>query len=72
MPAVTGVRSTVIAKALECLAVMTAGTALPLSWMWFWMETMPDLAAVARLTVRAARVLFLAIGWVAVVVRLLL
>jgi hypothetical protein len=68
----TGRGREVIAKVAEYAAVMPAAVAIAVGWMWFWMETAPDLADAARLAARAVRALFLGIGWAVVIVRLLL
>jgi hypothetical protein len=62
----------VIAMVAECAAIMPAGMAFALGWMWFWLVAAPDLADAARLAARAVRVLFLGIGWAAAILRLLL
>lgn len=61
-----------IARALGYLAVMAGGIAVAMGYMLFWMEAVPRLAAAARLAARCARALFLAVGWVIAVARLLL
>jgi hypothetical protein len=57
---------------LEYLALGVAGTVFALGYMLFCMEVAPALAAAVRMAVRVVRVLFLAVGWVVVVLRLLL
>ncbi len=62
----------VAARALEYAALTVACGSLATGYMIFCMEWLPALARVARVTVRAARLVFLAVGWAAVIVRLVL
>jgi hypothetical protein len=61
-----------IASGLEYLVIIVAGTVFALGYVLFCMEVAPALAVAIRMAVRVVRVLFLAVGWVVVVLRLLL
>lgn len=61
-----------IVKALGYLALFAACGAFAMGYMLFFMEWLPALAGVARAVLRAARLLFLGIGWAVVIVRLIL
>ena len=60
------------AEAAEYAGIMAGALIAGIGYMWLCLEGIPALADAARMGWRIARVVFLAVGWVAAIGRLIL